>query len=438
MSAPFDIDVASLPRYEAIETVVREVAPDARVEIVGGWLRDRLLRLPVEASPDLDLRVEGITPRELAEGLVVRLGGHVVCPPDFPTASWHAAVGRERIDIAAFRDEDYPVPGGPPRTRRGSSDEDLARRDFSVNAMAYPLWPRGARQLTDPYGGVRDTKSGVLRILHPLSFVDDPTRGLRAARYAIRFGFVLEEGTAVALRARASGRGPGPAEARSGARLRSEWQRILEMPRPDALIRLLCTWEAQSLLGLSRLGGDDPQIERFGSALGGSLDPSVRTPLHALALLAPEEAIEETILWFDLPEVDASLLRELSGATARWKALLIGFVGAENDGGGTESAGTVPPAQWPELDELVSSIPPSSRVQLRLADPTLDALLAFWEHEVQGLPPLIRGDDLLALGWTSGPELGEGLKHVRREQLRGRINSVAEALACATRWREDS
>lgn len=438
MSAPLELDVASLPRYEAIESVVREVAPGARVEIVGGWLRDRLLSLPIEESPDLDLRVEGITPRQLAEGLVVRLGGHAVCPPDFPTASWHAAGGRERIDIAAFRDEDYPVPGGPPRTRRGSSLQDLARRDFSVNAMAYPLWPMGDRQLVDPHGGVGDTKSGVLRMLHPLSFVDDPTRGLRAARYAMRFGFALEEETAVALRARSSARGPGSAAARSGARLRSEWQRILESPRPDAVLRLLCTWEAQSLLGMSRLSADDSRIERFGSALAGALERFVRTPLHALALLAPEDAIEETVLWFDLPEGDASLLRELSGATARWKAPLTGFLCAENEAASTEFAGTVPPALWPELDDLVSSIPASSRVQLRMADPTLDAVLAFWEQAIHGLPPLIRGDDLLALGWTSGPELGEGLRHVRRKQLRGGINSVDEALVCATRWREDS
>jgi hypothetical protein len=65
-------------------------------------------------------------------------------------------------------------------------------------------------------------------------------------------------------------------------------------------------------------------------------------------------------------------------------------------------------------------------------------VLAFWEQAIQGLPPLIRGDDLLALGWTSGPELGEGLRYVRRQQLRGRINCVDEALVCATRWREDS
>ena len=106
------------------------------------------------------------------------------------------AAGRE-IDVAQTRAESYPRPGALPEVRPATIDEDLARRDFTVNAMAYPLAEDG--ELLDPHGGLDDLRAGLLRVLHERSFIDDPTRALRAARYAARFGFELDKATASLL-----------------------------------------------------------------------------------------------------------------------------------------------------------------------------------------------------------------------------------------------
>ena len=102
------------------------------------------------------------------------------------------------VDIATARAESYPHPGALPEVEPTAGiAADLARRDFTINAMAIPL--RRDPELIDPHGGKQDLEAGLLRILHPRSFEDDPTRALRAARYAARFGFELEPDTAELL-----------------------------------------------------------------------------------------------------------------------------------------------------------------------------------------------------------------------------------------------
>jgi Asp-tRNA(Asn)/Glu-tRNA(Gln) amidotransferase A subunit family amidase len=95
------------------------------------------------------------------------------------------------------RSETYPRPGALPEVRPAGIDEDLARRDFTVSALAVPLADPGA--LIDHHGGVDDLRAGLLRVLHDRSFVDDPTRALRAARYAARLGFAVEAMTLAQL-----------------------------------------------------------------------------------------------------------------------------------------------------------------------------------------------------------------------------------------------
>src|SRR5204862_5738281 len=124
--------------------------------------------------------------------LTERLGGETRAHERFATAS--VSVDGLEVDLAATRSETYPRPGALPEVRPASLDEDLARRDFTVNAMAVPLV--GEPQLIDPHGGLGDLKRGELRVLHAGSFEDDPTRALRAARYAARYEFSLQGETA--------------------------------------------------------------------------------------------------------------------------------------------------------------------------------------------------------------------------------------------------
>jgi tRNA nucleotidyltransferase (CCA-adding enzyme) len=162
---------------------VAAAAPDP-VYLVGGAVRDLLLG---RGRADIDLVVEG-DPAALAAAL----GAEVVeSHPRFGTLK---VMFGEELDLAAARRERYPRPGALPEVELGAPIRvDLARRDFTINAMAVPLG--GTGQLIDPYDGQADLEAGVLRALHSGSFVDDPTRAIRAARYAARFGLALEPAT---------------------------------------------------------------------------------------------------------------------------------------------------------------------------------------------------------------------------------------------------
>lgn len=169
---------------------VATAAPDP-VYLVGGAVRDLLLG---RGRADIDLVVEG-DPAALAAALGAE---PLVAHSRFGTMK--VDLGGEEIDIAASRGERYTRPGALPSVELGAPIRtDLARRDFTVNAMAVPL--AEPTQLLDPYDGMVDLERGLLRVIHDESFIDDPTRAIRAARYAARFDFELEPHTEELLRA---------------------------------------------------------------------------------------------------------------------------------------------------------------------------------------------------------------------------------------------
>src|SRR6266540_1038722 len=168
---------------------------------VGGFVRDLLLG---RAAPDVDLLVEG-DGVAFARRVHEEIGGSLVIHEEFATASIEGAASPAgpplgRIDIASARREQYDAPGALPVVRVATVDEDLRRRDFSVNALAVALQPSAFGRLLDPLGGWPDLRRRRLRPLHPLSFVEDPTRIFRAARYASRLRFRLDAGGVRALR----------------------------------------------------------------------------------------------------------------------------------------------------------------------------------------------------------------------------------------------
>jgi len=176
----------SLSRIQALD-VVRTALADSQSYLVGGAVRDILLG---EAGFDLDICMVG----EAAEALD-RLGADPLSGGRFGTAVAH--VEGTRVDLARARRETYAAPGALPEVEPAGIEDDLRRRDFTINAMAIPL--EGPPALIDPLGGLRDLEQGVLRIIHSGSFEDDPTRALRGARYAARYGFAFERETERAL-----------------------------------------------------------------------------------------------------------------------------------------------------------------------------------------------------------------------------------------------
>src|SRR5206468_8191502 len=154
------------------------------VFLVGGTLRDILLG---EENFDVDIAVEGDA-IAFARALAATLGGRFTPHEKFGTAVVLYGAG-ERVDVVTTRTEFYDAPGALPTVERAGLREDLYRRDFTINAMAVSLKPIDFGHLVDPFGGRGALEQRVLRVLHNLSFIHDPTRIFRAIRYQSRLRF---------------------------------------------------------------------------------------------------------------------------------------------------------------------------------------------------------------------------------------------------------
>jgi tRNA nucleotidyltransferase (CCA-adding enzyme) len=260
------------PRLEAVLSPVRlallqlaarqaEAQGDA-IYIVGGFVRDLVLGLP---SLDFDLVVEGDA-IALARGLAAAYGGRVSSHTRFGTAKWHLdlrhagllrAVGAgdgmpldlpATLDLVSARTEFYAHPTALPSVQRGSIKLDLHRRDFTINTLALRLDGRHCGELLDPWGGGRDLSDRVIRVLHSISFIDDPTRMLRAVRLEQRLGFTIEPRTLELMQ-----QAMPMLDRVSGERLRDEIGLILDEPCAGPILARL------GALGL--LGAIHPALE---------------------------------------------------------------------------------------------------------------------------------------------------------------------------------
>jgi tRNA nucleotidyltransferase (CCA-adding enzyme) len=341
---------------------VRDAGGDP-VYLVGGAVRDLLLG---RGRADVDLVVEGD-----AAALASRLGAEVVSHERFSTAK--VKLDGHEVDIATARAEGYPHPGALPVVEPAAHvEDDLRRRDFTVNAMAIPL--QGEPRLLDPCGGRADLAAKKLRVLHPRSFEDDPTRAIRAARYAARFGFQLESETAALLREADLG-------AVSADRRRAELLRLAAEPKAPRGFALLGEWGLVEL----RSGGVD-LAARVGE------------------LLAAEP-------W--------------SGAAPRERALLAAALGPE--GGEVELSGTRPDRPS-EAVALAAGHDPVELVLARaLGAEWLDRYLAEWRH----VSLEIDGEALIAAGVPQGTALGRGLNEALRRKLDGEVAGREQELAAA-------
>jgi tRNA nucleotidyltransferase (CCA-adding enzyme) len=353
---------------EALDRVHPELAAvrDAATEpvyLVGGAVRDLLLG---RGRADIDLVVEG----DAAE-LAARLGADVVSHERFATAK--VGLDGHEVDIAAARSETYPHPGALPVVEpAGGIEADLARRDFTINAMAIPLGDEP--RLIDPHGGRADLGAGLIRVLHPGSFRDDPTRALRAARYAARFGFGLESETAALMR-------EADLSTVSADRREAELLSLAgeeEAPRGFAL---LAEW------GLVELR-----------------DGGAELTARVVDLLASEP-------WRDVAPRDRALLRAALGPV-----------------GGEPALAEARPERPSEAVKLAAGRDPVELVLARvLGAEWLDRYLGEW----RGVSLEIDGEDLIAAGVPQGPAIGRGLREALRRKLDGEIDGRDQELAAA-------
>jgi tRNA nucleotidyltransferase (CCA-adding enzyme) len=393
-------------RVERIAAVSRRLGVPAY--LVGGLVRDLLLG---RENRDLDVVVEGDGP-DFARALAQELGARVRVHDAFLTAVVTEPDGFQ-IDVATARSEFYRAPAALPEVQMSPLRQDLYRRDFTINTLALRLGPEEMPELIDYFGGRRDLREGVLRVLHSLSFIDDPTRALRAVRLELRLGFHLSPETqrllAVAL-------GEGAFDRLSGARLREELLLLLD---DDAIaLRGLERLEELGLLHVlhPHLALDAPARERLREALAAydwyRLEGLAELPVRLwrlllLALAGGLEAAECERLArrLMLAEDDRRALAELPARLAAAQEVLRGP--------------RVPAHRVAEALEGLAG----EELLLLMAGP--DERGRAWVRrdltELRRVTLGVRGGDLLAAGVPPGPWIGEALRATRRARLDGRI-----------------
>ena len=385
----------------------------ARAWLVGGPVRDALLGLRVR---DIDVAVEGDA-HAVAEALARGGRGRAVLHRDFLTAVVRLPDGR-RWDLATARRESYPAPGALPVVEPASIEDDLRRRDFTINAMATRLRPEGPSDSLDPFGGRHDIRRKVLRVLHGRSFVDDPTRIVRAAVYAARLGFGIEADTMWWL---AEAVGAGALATVSGHRLGEQLRRGIETDAAPDVLANLEAWEVLPWLGLParlerRAALDALPLGRRRLGLRAtSIGPA------AFALAAGERA-EAAARHLALPRRYADTARHL-------RALLAAGVLAREGG----------PSRPSEWEEVLGGAGPGVVLAVwALAGEDEREPLGVWWRLRRRLVLSIGGDDLLAAGLPEGPAIGVGLRAAWLKLLDGnaptRERQLAIALAAARDW----
>jgi tRNA nucleotidyltransferase (CCA-adding enzyme) len=377
--------------------------------IVGGAVRDALLGGVPE---DLDLVVEGDAV-EAAQKLAAALDGELTVHDRFGTAT--VVGGGHVYDLASARAERYARPGALPDVRPGTLEEDLLRRDFTVNAIAASL---DGRVAAAPHA-FEDLDGRVLRVLHDASFLDDPTRLLRLVRYATRLGFGVEPGTEALARAAVAA---GALATVTPTRVGGELRLLLREPSALGALAWVGAWE--------------------GAPLGIALDVDAAMAERALTLLPPDGRRDLLLLGSACRLVAAASLKawlDALGFPARERDVVVACADAQ--GIERRLAAAVRPSEIAAavrgvaveavaLAGALGAEPPAADGQR--AEPVARA----WIDDLRHVTLAIDGDDLLAAGVPQGEAVGRGLAAALRARLDGnapdRATQLAAALAAAS------
>ncbi len=396
---------------------------ERQVFLVGGAVRDLLLGNV--ANIDLDILVEG-EGIPLAEEVARRLNARVVTHPKFHTGKIEMPDGRT-VDFATARTEFYQYPAALPTAEHSSVREDLYRRDFTVNAMAMQLNGDEPGRLLDPFGGNRDLAEGAIRILHNLSFVEDPTRILRAVRFEARFGFRMDERTEELARHAIE---MELLDRVSGERIREELFCVFARPYPEIALRRM---DELGVLGALEptlvFSGPAPEFGRLEEALAwAATEPVVAghriDPIHQRLLL----------LFARLSRDHAARLATRLRLRQKEASLAIGVPGLMELLPELNRESLRPS----ELDALLRPLP----VPLCLALLALAEYDRVWERvreyllRWRGVRPLLNGEDVKELGVPRSPRFGRIMQAIHAAQLDGEIATRAEAVQLARQLAE--
>jgi tRNA nucleotidyltransferase (CCA-adding enzyme) len=451
------LDSALPPARLALLKTVARVAHEQRCAfyIVGGFVRDLLLERP---GLDFDLVVEGDA-IALARALAERYGGRVTSHNRFGTAKWMIGDSRhslresleqelgnepqagqtgiddehrvieilpedlpESLDLVTARTEFYTYPSALPTVERGSIKLDLHRRDFTINTLAIRLDGGHWGELHDYWGGLNDLRRELVRVLHSLSFVDDPTRILRAVRFEQRFAFQIESRTLELLREAAT-----LLDRVSGDRIRHELKTLMAEEKVSQMFSRLKELDLLAAIHPDLVWDDwlRARVEHLAMAAAVQEWASWGLDVSPAAQNRTRSELIYTLWLLRLtPEVAAGLINRLKLPVDLAKAIQQAI------------------SLWPDLPGLVGALPSVVTARLEAVSPvalyTLSlateqaeqrAILYTYVTHWQKIVPTISGHDLRARGLKPGPQYRTILQALRDAWLDGKIQTVEQEAA---------
>jgi len=366
-----------------------------KLYVVGGVVRDLFLD---RGNFDFDLVIEGEAislarqmARDSAAKLILheRFGTAKLIYPEFS------------LDLATARSETYSRPGALPMVKPGRLNDDLIRRDFSINAMALHLNPEQFGQLIDLYHGKDDIQHKLIRILHPKSFIDDATRILRAVRYEQRLGFRLERETEKLLR-----RDVAMLDTISGDRLRHELELILKEHEPERAFAR--AGELGVLKHLHPSLKADSKLARAFTRARETVKSALPTIYLCLLIYdLTEKESEEFIARLNFPNTSAEAMRQ----TLRFKKVRSKLEKSH-----------LKPSQIYQLLHGYSAVVVQAN-DIASESPTITQNLILYLDKLRYVKSILNGKDLMKMGVPSGPKVGEILDALLKAKLNGEVRT---------------
>ncbi|MDP2167835.1 MAG: CBS domain-containing protein [Thermodesulfovibrionales bacterium] len=377
--------------------------------MVGGSVRDILRG---EKNLDIDIVVEG-DGIAFAKELARRLGAKVRTHEKFGTAK--IIKGGLKFDVATARTEHYEFPAALPTVETSSVKKDLYRRDFTINTLAVKLNPLDFGRLVDFFGGQRDIRDKSIRVLHNLSFVEDPTRAFRAVRFAERFGFKLSKHTENIIKTAVK---MNLMERLSGSRLYEELLIVFNEPEPEETLKRLA--------GYDLLKAVHPALKWTGE-LGGILT-ALHESLLWFNLSFMEEKPDRGVLYLSalvsaLKDEDKEAVLERLAVSPKLKETVIKCVS------GAKGAVRLLPLNDPAAVYDAFSVLPLETALFAMAlakEPDRKKEITRYLLELRKQKPILTGNDLKGMGIAPGPLYSRILKELLHERLRGNLRSMAD------------
>jgi len=362
--------------------------------LVGGFVRDLLLKQPVN---DYDIVVEGDAIK-LGEALVKKFGGKLTPHYKFHTAIWHIPPllnnERSRLDLITARTETYSQPGMLPTISPASIDDDLRRRDFTINAMAVRLDGDDFGALLDPLGGLDDLSKKLIRVLHPDSFIEDPTRIFRSVRYEQRYGFKITS--------QIGDKALETLSSLSGDRIRHEFDLILKEENSASMLA--------RLYDLGIFGAFDPPLPGFNERYSDLLNA---IPPVVFGVLG-NRIVTGYLLWLIDSKVEAvASLAERLNFSSELRQVSISAIQLKNDLPSLKSAS--PSLLTFKLEKIPLIV--VYVLWLVSEETVLKEFLVRWRYVKQKTT----GNDLKAYGLVPSPRFTEILTRLRAAWLDGEI-----------------